>query len=271
LVRDARQRPDDFNQLVMNGLARLMAVMMAQGRSAEFEALLAELLPPEVAESPRSMLALNLQLEFMARTGRWEKAVAVGERLVVMNPVAHESYHMLAPLQVAAGREDGYRKSCEQIVKRFATTTDIAIADRMAKDCLIRPGAVADLGPVARMADLALSKGTSHPALPFFQACRALADYRLGRFAEAAELAGKVGDQLPYAQVEALAVRAMALKRLSRDEEARAVYVNAAAVFETKMPKLESGNLGADWRDWVITRELLREAGTLMTGEEDGR
>jgi len=197
--------------------------------------------------------------------------VAVGERLVVMNPVAHESYHMLAPLQVAAGKEEGYRKTCGQIVNRFATTTDIAIADRMAKDCLIRPGAVADLAPVARMADLALSKGASHPALPFFQACRALADYRMGRFVEAAELAGKVGDKLPYAQVEALAVQAMALKRLNRDEEAQAVFAKAAGVFEAKMPKLESGNLGADWRDWVIARELLREAGILMAGDEGGR
>jgi hypothetical protein len=30
------------------------------------------------------------------------------------------------------------------------------------------------------------------------------------------------------------------------------------------MPKLESGDLSKDWRDWIIAHALLKEAATIM-------
>ena len=38
----------------------------------------------------------------------------------------------------------------------------------------------------------------------------------------------------------------------------------ATQVFETKLPRLESGDLGENWPEWLIARILLREAKELL-------
>ena len=40
--------------------------------------------------------------------------------------------------------------------------------------------------------------------------------------------------------------------------------VRATQVLETKLPKLESGDLGENWPEWLIARILLREARELV-------
>ena len=139
----------------------------------------------------------------------------------------------------------------------------------MAKDCLILPDAVEDLAAVGRMADVALQGGANDKALPFFQVCKALADYRQGNFAAAAELAGKVaGTSFREAEIEALAVRVMALQRMNRGEEAKALLGSATITFSTKLSKPESGGILGNWEDWVIARALLDEATALINEAE---
>jgi hypothetical protein len=41
----------------------------------------------------------------------------------------------------------------------------------------------------------------------------------------------------------------------------------ATQVLETKLPKLESGDLGENWPEWLITRILLREAKGTVEGK----
>jgi hypothetical protein len=168
---------------------------------------------------------------------------------------------------VAAGDDESYRKLCREIPSRFAETKNLYIADRMAKDCLIKPGTVEDLATLERMADFALKTGASDVSLPLFRVCKALAQYRRGNFSGAAEMAKQVGSSLPDAEVEALAVRAMALQGMGQQEEARKSLAGSAAAFDARLPKFESGKLGEHWRDWIIARELREEARSLIEGE----
>ena len=57
---------------------------------------------------------------------------------------------------------------------------------------------------------------------------------------------------------------ATAQPQLKQAEDARKALAQATQVFETKLPKLESGDLGENWPEWLIARILLREARGLI-------
>ena len=56
----------------------------------------------------------------------------------------------------------------------------------------------------------------------------------------------------------------MAQPQLKQPEEERKVLAQATQLFETKLPKLESGDLGENWPEWRIARILLREVRALV-------
>ncbi|MCW1925873.1 tetratricopeptide repeat protein [Luteolibacter arcticus] len=258
---------DDARPTSANASLSLVQALLAKKMTGEAKTVLDQALTAEFMATPACIPLLETRASLLARAGRWKEAVADAAKLVEMQPDNHERYHKLAPLLVAAGDHEAYRHLCPEIVVRFAATTNARIADRMAKDCLILPGAVEDLAPVGRMADLALKGGGNDVALPFFQVCKALADLRQGNFAAAADLAGKaVPSSFKEAEVEALAVGAMALQRMNQPEEAKRLLAQGTTTFETKLSKLESGELRGNWEDWVIARALLEEARALIDG-----
>lgn len=56
----------------------------------------------------------------------------------------------------------------------------------------------------------------------------------------------------------------MAQCKLQRLEAARNALSQCAEIIEKKLPKPESGDLGGDWRDWIIAHALLTEAENLF-------
>jgi len=263
VIAGGRRDPDDYGP-VLHVLRRLSSKLREWGRPDEADAVLSDILTPEYCGSPRCVPLLKLRADILARAGRWHEAAADAARLVALEPEEHEHYHTLAPLLVADGNTADYRKLCAEIIARFGRPTDIFVADRMAKDCLIQPQAVADLAPVALMANAVLRQGEGYDALPFFQVSKALSDYRLGKFSDAAALAKEVGDSIPHAEAGALAIQAMALHRAGQPDLAHSLLARGNSTFESKLPKLEGGDLGQDWRDWIIARELLSEARALL-------
>jgi len=57
---------------------------------------------------------------------------------------------------------------------------------------------------------------------------------------------------------------AMARQHLNQPAGARAALEKAVEILEAKLPKLESGDLGELWGDWIIAHVLLREAKMLI-------
>jgi hypothetical protein len=203
----------------------------------------------------------------LASRGHWKEAASGLAMGLPHQPDNHDFYHALAPLLVQSGDIDGYRQLCVTIVSKFGATKDTYIADRMAKDCLILPVPGMDLARVGDLAQRALTQGANQPALPFFQVCKAMAEYRQGHFESAAEWAKKAsGSPIPYSAAESFAVLSLAQWRMQQYEEARASIARCEAVVEKSLPKLESGNLGDDWRDWIITHVWLAEAKSLILG-----
>ena len=61
-------------------------------------------------------------------------------------------------------------------------------------------------------------------------------------------------------------VLAMSNYRLRHLDEARAALAKGVAIAETKLAKIESGDLGHFWPYWVPADVLLREAKALIEG-----
>ena len=96
-----------------------------------------------------------------------------------------------------------------------------------------------------------------------------MAEYPQANFAQAVEWTRKVLSQsgTVYSRdVQAYSVLAMALQRLNRAGEAREAWSKATELAEAKLPRLDSGDLGRDWHDWLIAHTLLREAKALIEG-----
>jgi tetratricopeptide (TPR) repeat protein len=153
----------------------------------------------------------------------------------------------------------------------FGATTDPEVARRVAKDCLIMPSPGVDIEAAGRLAEMALSGATNSSApVAYFQFTKGLAEYRLGRFDSAAEWQQKTLNATrnpSWLEAQAFLALAMAQHQLKHPAEAGAALAKGVEVIDTKLPKLESGDLGYDWGDWIIAHVLMREAKALIEGD----
>ena len=221
-----------------------LAQVLARGDLLEAEQLVSELLTPELESDPQSAGWLRFRGDLWARTGRWKEAAADFSKLIELEPENHENYHLLAPLLVQSGDLDAYRRHCEQVVERFGKTDDPAIAERMAKDCLILSSSGADLDAVDDMIDSALAAGPDYWAATFFQFAKGLSEYRQGHFTSAVEWMQKAlakPGESEFRDAQAYLVLAMAHHQLNQVEEARAALAEGSAIIETRQPILGSG------------------------------
>jgi hypothetical protein len=203
----------------------------------------------------------------LAQGGKWNDADVLAEELRKSDPTNSSYYHQRAPLLVAIGDVEGYRRLCGEIVSRFRNATDPYVADKMAKDCLLLPSAGADLKSVAALADVAVSSGSNAPAAPYFEFCKALAEFRLGHNQEAVNWAGlAMQGQYDYPKANAAAVMAMSQFKLNQLDNARTTLAYCNKLIEEKMPKFGQ-DLGDDWPDWIIAHALLSEAKGLIEGQ----
>ena len=120
-------------------------------------------------------------------------------------------------------------------------------------------------------ANVAVTKGTNYSSYPLFQTCKALAEYRQEHFAEAMKWAGSAAkDSFPFSKAEAFAILAMAQFKSGQTNQALAALSDCTNAIDQKLPKLSSGDLGQDWRDWIIAHSLQSEAKRLIIGESSG-
>jgi tetratricopeptide (TPR) repeat protein len=225
----------------------------------------------EQAEERRKQLAsLQSIANAHARAAQWTNAVADFSKLIELEPTNHEFYHALAPLLVQSVDLEGYHRHCARLLARFGQTSDLVIADRTAKDCLILPSSGVDLSAVGRLAETTVSLGSTDDYLPYFEGTKALAEYRQGHFAEAGEWARKAVDHKSAPDgarhLGDYMVLAMAQFRVNHSEEARASLAKGLEIAEKELPHLDSDDIGNDWLNWIIAQALLKEARALIEG-----
>ena len=213
---------------------------------------------------PSSVAILNVLGIIHGRRGEWPAAIRNFTRVVELMPADHDAYHSLTPLLAQSGDQEAYHRLCGQILGQFARTSDPAIAERMARDCMILPPPAADLETIGKMVETAVAAGPNHQFWDYFQFVKGLSEYRQGHFADAAGWLQKVAahESDPNRTVEAYMVLAMSQRRLNQAAEARATLARGLKIADARLGKPGS----PQWNDQIAAQMLMREARALIEG-----
>ena len=232
--------------------------LLSQGKLEEGEQVVSDI-PLTI---PQGSIFFNAIGDVYARRGEWAGAIRNFSRSVTADPTNHHAYHYLAPLLVQTGDLASYRKHCERALSRFGQTADPAIAERIAKDCLILPPPASSLEHLAQMADIAVAAGTNDTSWSYYAFVKGLAEFRQGHFAGASEWLQKVApnEGVPTRTAQAYAVSAMAEYRLGQTNAAHAALAEGVKIAQSQLTK--PGRI--DWNDQLIAHFLLQEAEGLI-------
>jgi len=234
--------------------------LLSQGKMEEAEQVISDI-PPNIRQGS---IFYNALAEVNGRLGRWAGAIRNFNRSVAADPTNHYAYHYLAPLLVQTGDLGGYRTISERALSQFGATVDPAVAERIAKDCLILPPPADTLPRLVKMADTAVAAGPANPSWPYYMFVKGLAEYRQGHYAGSLEWLRQVAalEGVPARTAQADATLAMAEYQLGQTNVARETLAQGIKIAETELTK--PGRI--DWNDGLIAQFLLREAQGLIMG-----
>jgi hypothetical protein len=230
--------------------------------------------PPLIVQlDPDNAAAVYLSIgAWRAHQGQWSEAIASFTKVITAQPEGFEGYHYMAPALVQVGDSIAYEQIRRRMLRQFGGTRNPLIADRMVKDCLIRPWLPAQLDSLARLADMALQEGPEHRAWRRFQFAKGLVEYRRGHFADAVNYVREVAEGGEWNRdlnrdVQAYMVLAMAYARLNQTAYARSTLTTGLAVAKDGLPQSDRDlDSWPGWSDWIIARILTGEARQLIEG-----
>ena len=264
-----RRRGQSDSPQALSELGSLTDVLIAQKKFGDAEQVLNEGLTPELIRQPSMGDLLALRADLKARHSRWQEAAADASLAFELQPLNYSRFGTLGALLVKTQNHSAYDQLRKKLLATFATTTNIFIADQVAKACLFAPPSETALPVIARLADRTVTLGSADPgAMPFFAVCKALSEYRQGHFAEAVEWAQKPL-KVPgnYVHPHAYAVLAMAHWRLGEKDQAQTTFAQGEALAPRTMPPAISEDPGNEWLAWLFARVSLDEAAALFQSE----
>lgn len=259
------KRAGNESPQAVDALHGLVINLTARKKFDEAVEILTAALTPGFVKNPSCVNTLELRLNLLGRQARWREAAVDAALIVGHQPADHTRYHALAPLLVVTGDHAAHTRLCQEILARFGHTDNPYIADRAAKDCLLRADAGTDPQKVDQLADIAVTAGKGEISMPFFQTCKALSKLRQGEFETAIEWAEKpLAGSLIYAKAHACAVLAMAHWRLGRHDEALSALGQGIRLAPEIAATGEAVDLGEEWDAWLLARIQLDEAAALI-------
>src|SRR5688572_8525609 len=118
-----------------------------------------------------------------ARFGKFEEARAHFAKAAELDPKSTVYRYDLVCLLAYLGDEPAYRTARGEILKSFAHSDDLFVQECLSKACLLLPGEGADWQAPMALADRGL---VQKPEYEWMHLTKAVAEYRAGRFADAA-------------------------------------------------------------------------------------
>jgi tetratricopeptide (TPR) repeat protein len=261
-----RKRGESEIPQALSALASLTHVLIREKKFGDAEQILDEVLTPDLMRLPSSAEFLKLVVDLKSRRGEWQQAAADASLAFDHQPSDHSMYSLWAALLIRTDDLHAYQDLCRRIFADHSQTTDPYVADQVAKACLLRPSSGLDLQTLGRLADLAVTRGAGDAgALPFFQLCKALSEYRLGHFAEAVAWAQKTYvSSATSAHAQACGVLAMAYWRQGEKDVARAMLAKGDTLAPPVLPASVAEDPGDGWHAWLYARTFLDEAAALI-------
>jgi tetratricopeptide (TPR) repeat protein len=265
VLRRAKLGPDHPETLwSMHGLALNYSSL---GRHLEALKLYEETLAlqkaklgPDHPDTLRSMHGVALSCNNL---GRRAEALAAYRQAIALGTDIYDTWNHAAILWARNGDRAGFRGHCRGMLDRFGPTTDPMIAERTAKACLLLPLGRPEQDAACDLADRAVVMAQGHWVRPWAEATRGWAAYRREQFADAVAWADRCLARGPgdwNRELPAHLVRALALGRLGRRDDAGAARATASELYRTKVANPGGRAEGGDWHDQLICEILRREA-----------
>jgi hypothetical protein len=211
------------------------------------------------------------------RRGDWQNAAEEFDRLFKAKPITqmtdadHFNVYAAAPVFLQTGQKDKYRNLCRAALAQFGSTSAM-ISERTAKMCLLAEPPQDILEQADKFSIAAHAIGKNDQYLTYFEFARALACYRSNRsqaaitFSEFSLQHNKIqADYIWYHVALNHLLQAMAHHQLKDSDTAERSLKTAEQIIEQKLPKLESGELGVSWHDWLMCDLIRREAQAMIT------
>jgi serine/threonine protein kinase len=266
----SRKRGGNEGPETLTDLEHLARVLVAQKKFDDAQQILDEVLTPALAKQKSGSDLVMTWVDIMGRRGRWQEATADATFLCQLQPADNYNYHRLAGLLAITHNRAAYEQICQKFLTKFANTTDPFVAARIAQDCLLLPHSGVDLSLLDQLADKAVTLRMYEDAMPYFQACKAMSNYRLGHFPGAiewGEKATKSSTADAQAKAYAYAVLAMAHWQLGQKDIARAMLAKGDMLAPSILPGRDNEDIGESWVAWLFARISLDEATALIQGQ----
>jgi tetratricopeptide (TPR) repeat protein len=234
-------------------------------------------LTTDLSRTPEDASKLWQRGAWHVRHRRWKEATADFTTALQREPTKDSWWWLhAAPVLVATGDEEGYRRLCRDMLHRFGETQVAYVADVTAKTNLLLPASGKDMDLACRLADQSVLLGKSQSgAHHWFIFCKGLADYRRGN--ASAAIAGldpllRQSASLPELIAQCHLILAMAHHRQGEAKAAREHLARAVKLLDQYLsePTLFPNGPGGYSYDWLIAWLLHRKARTLIEGEKAG-
>jgi eukaryotic-like serine/threonine-protein kinase len=261
-----QKRGEGETQKALLALENLCRALITQKKFSDAEQSLNSALTPELSGKPTSANLLALRAELRSRRGLWQEAAGDAALASGYQPTRNELYPVVAALLAKTRNRAAYVQFCKRLLATSAETSNIYVADQVAKACLFLPTTETDLKVIGHLVDAALTRGAGdQAAIPFFQVCKGLYEYRQGHFAEAIEWAQKpLKTSSTSAHGHAYGILAMAYWRMEKKDEARQMLANGDKLAPAIMPVQIAEDPGNAWLAWLFARIQLDEAAALI-------
>jgi tetratricopeptide (TPR) repeat protein len=199
----------------------------------------------------------------LCEAGRFDDGAEQFEKGMEVEPDEFWYWYAAAVARLHAGSLVEYRSLRDKMIPHFRDTDDPRIAADVAKICLLGAKDDEPQPILLELADRAMEKEAGHPVSEFIRLAKALADYRAGRFDDAAALAQQLidGPEQPEKTASARFILAMTQWRQEKHDEAKSSLA-AAVKYCNEHP--QQGGAGS-WLGRALTDIIRRDAEELLT------
>jgi tetratricopeptide (TPR) repeat protein len=206
---------------------------------------------------PKDTLARAELRTALTRLGRWQEVQPAWREELNAAPPEHEVWFGYAELCLFLGDEAEYRRARHELLTHFGAATDLAVAERTGRACLVLPAPEEELRQAVTLIERAVAAGRSGRefAYPYCLFAEGLARYREGRFDDAIKL--MTGEAASVMAPCPRLLLAMAQFQNGQQEEARESLAAAISSYDWSESK-------ADNHDAWIAHILRREAEAML-------
>jgi eukaryotic-like serine/threonine-protein kinase len=210
-----------------------------------------------VALEPKRTEAQREMRKFLVRRGRLNEAQVAWRTAIDLDPAEHDGWYGYAELCLFLGQEDEYRRARRALLAKFGASTDLYVAERTSRACMLMPSSGDELRRAVALAEIAATADRKKfgASYPYFAFVHGLAEYRQEKFDSA--IAAMRGDALRLPGPVPRLVLAMALHEKGQIAQARKTLAAAILAHDWR------SNQVRDQDDW-IRHALRREAEHLI-------